>query len=830
MSGTASVKVEGDALAASAKDAFAGSQGGSLSVNLTSQEVLARAETPISVQSVAGGQALARAVAGPAFVALTAADVLNKFTRGVRRIPLDELGVSPVNRRINGPYVHQLGRRILSVEGFTRLRYRNGLCHEPSPDDPLAVARFTNAAAQGSGLLSPVPVKALFGSFGKSHLLSFLQALKSGQVYWNETQDLMLPVAAQQELMEHLQHGMFYEVLAWEAVRDHGPALQALMAADNFDAGFALGQTELQLLRSMREAIVVCRPPVGLTVFDVCLQEVERTLGARWRQEELVCFFNFALTVGAEHLEFLGEVVDTHVDASRLAVRPSDFQSAARLCPKAPWCKVAFLTLQYMSPPHKCVAGPGGRSFGNVLDKTAWARLVALHPDALAGVEVFLRDILARYSFEDLPGLSRRAWITEIPALFTRVATQVVLAADMALVGLKFPKIELKLREMWAATTKLPPPVLAEPAAASETSTGRGASCAGGRGASCAGASGASCSSAQSSTWSATKPDSTPAVSFVAGAAVCDFPTLARSRGITSGVHVRCVRPHEDILADQWGQVTKVEATSLEVAWKTGDGSAESKTVLRACTDVGCLLVGKPPPQSLARADEAKASVQERLLVQAKAVLALPKGLAWTSSSRQAPLDAAAHMVAGAMWQFADAHALGPEDLRVWEKLERKKKVLHFASVASFQARQLVLLPWPAEVLTAKPANVRVEQVCLRVPVDFAGATAELFLLSDLAAAPRTEPTASGDARVLHPFWDILSASKAGQRLVLRREWVEIPLGSAVAKGPLRLKGKGGKRVLKAAIPFLTNETLVSPGDRVWCEVAALEDSDLDES
>ena len=118
----------------------------------------------------------------------------------------------------------------------------------------------------------------------------------------------------------------------------------------------------------------------------------------------------------------------------------------------------------------------------------------------------------------------------------------------------------------------------------------------------------------------------------------------------------------------------------------------------------------------------------------------------------------------------------------------------------------------------------------MRVPVDFAGATAELFLVSDLAAAPRTEPTASGDARVLHPFWDILSANKAGERLVLRREWVEIPLGSAVAKGPLRLKGKGAKRVLKAAIPFLTNRALVSPGDRVWCEVAALEEEVLDES
>ena len=46
VSGTASAKVEGDALAASAKDAFAGSQGGSLSVNPTSQEALARAEAP----------------------------------------------------------------------------------------------------------------------------------------------------------------------------------------------------------------------------------------------------------------------------------------------------------------------------------------------------------------------------------------------------------------------------------------------------------------------------------------------------------------------------------------------------------------------------------------------------------------------------------------------------------------------------------------------------------------------------------------------------------------------------------------------------------------
>ena len=116
-----------------------------------------------------------------------AASVLAKHSKGTQRIPLERMGISPFNRRINGPYVHKLGKRILSVEGFARLRYRSGWCHEPDPADELSVARFTNAAAAGSGLLAPVPMVPLFGSFAKSHLLSFLQALRSGQVYWDQT-------------------------------------------------------------------------------------------------------------------------------------------------------------------------------------------------------------------------------------------------------------------------------------------------------------------------------------------------------------------------------------------------------------------------------------------------------------------------------------------------------------------------------------------------------------------------------------------------------------------------------------------------------------------
>ena len=119
----------------------------------------------------------------------------------------------------------------------------------------------------------------LFGSFAKSHLLSFLQALKCGQIFWNDTRELMLPEPATQELLEHLEHGMFYEVLGWEACEDDGDALRALIASDNFDAGFALGQTEMHLLMHIRLAIVVSRPPVGCTLLDVVRQKVQGMSG-----------------------------------------------------------------------------------------------------------------------------------------------------------------------------------------------------------------------------------------------------------------------------------------------------------------------------------------------------------------------------------------------------------------------------------------------------------------------------------------------------------------------------------------------------------------------
>ena len=46
-----------------------------------------------------------------------AQQALHKYSLGVMRIPLKELGVSPLNRELSGSHVHGIGRRIVSVDG-----------------------------------------------------------------------------------------------------------------------------------------------------------------------------------------------------------------------------------------------------------------------------------------------------------------------------------------------------------------------------------------------------------------------------------------------------------------------------------------------------------------------------------------------------------------------------------------------------------------------------------------------------------------------------------------------------------------------------------------
>ena len=186
--------------------------------------------------------------------------VRSTMTNGITRIKLEDVGISWPGRLINGKHAHRVGRRIVSVEGFVRFRYKNAIAHEWDPADPLRVAKHTNEMALRDPLLAAVPVKPLIATCAKSHLQSWLQALKSGAVYWDDTGELMVPPGHMKSLIDHLENGLYYEVLQWKAVKDHEDAVRQLIAGDNFDAAFALGQTDLALLEAIHASTQVAGP------------------------------------------------------------------------------------------------------------------------------------------------------------------------------------------------------------------------------------------------------------------------------------------------------------------------------------------------------------------------------------------------------------------------------------------------------------------------------------------------------------------------------------------------------------------------------------------
>ena len=88
------------------------------------------------------------------------------MSKGVARIPLEDLGPAVFNRKGNptsGRHCVNLSERMLRVEGFATFRYVAGYCHEPNPDEPLAVCRHGSRMAERDPLLPKLPTRALKG-------------------------------------------------------------------------------------------------------------------------------------------------------------------------------------------------------------------------------------------------------------------------------------------------------------------------------------------------------------------------------------------------------------------------------------------------------------------------------------------------------------------------------------------------------------------------------------------------------------------------------------------------------------------------------------------
>ena len=283
-----------------------------------------------------------------------------------------------------------------------------------------------------------VPLK---GSFAKTHLMAFQQCLLAGNIYWNDTKQLMVGPEGAGQLAEHLKHGMFYQVFSWEGVKQDKAAILSLCQADNFDSAFALGETELQLLKSIHASLHVMRPPVGKNSWDVIRETTAVSCGQRWSQEDLAGVYNFAKVIGDAHLKFLTGTVAIHIPWATLAVRPKDYHDASRMHANLPWVKVALLTAQYFPPEGKTLAGPLGKSYGNLIGKTEWERLSKASEGSLKETEAFLSYLVEHYLKPD--GVPAEKLAVEIPAAFARTARAVLLARDLE-------KDPINLEKVWS--------------------------------------------------------------------------------------------------------------------------------------------------------------------------------------------------------------------------------------------------------------------------------------------------------------------------------------------------------------------------------------------
>ena len=591
---------------------------------------------------------------------------------------------------------------------------------------------------------------------------------------------------------------MFYEVLSWQACKDNAEDLRALIAADNFDAGFALGQTEMHLLQNLRRAIVVARPPPGQSVLDVVRDQVMATSGQQWEESDVLAFFQCAKVLGEEHLEFLAEVVDTHVNVARIAVRPADFASAAALPASVPWLKVALLAAQHMSPEQRWKKGPRGRAFGSSIEKPVWERLKKATPQELAPAEAFVRAVLDRYRLEALPGVSREAGACAIPGLFVRVATAVALSKDLSDLPNQWGRVESRAREYFPTVVAVLPAPVAHGASGGEKQQTHGASC-----------------GAQ-----AAPADEAPALTFVDGKLVPDMAATAPGAGFLPGAAVRCVVAHPGVEVNMVGVVDRIVADRVWIRWEVPQGEKS----LVPCDNLDYIKAdAKPPagagvPKKLAAAELAAQEAQR----EAEARASLPTGTPWTATVLRDTEDGVAAMVTGLLWQLHQVFHVSAEDL-VWSTCPASGASLCHAQ-QKFKAGRLVLIPWPAQVVRSRPEELPDRQLCLPIALKFSTTSAELFLVGPRPREVNEQaPTPSGPVKVVFPFWDIIQARPTeGKPLQFDHELVDMPL-HAYSPGKALLCRKGAtKRTLQARIPFWTNPEDVQIGQRLFVDAKVL--------
>lgn len=372
----------------------------------------AKAGTGLQTPGLAGPQALPAQQQPQIGLVTEEARRVLAMSKGVARVKLEELGPALFNRRgarTCGRHCHDLGRRIITVEGFSTYRYVAGWCHEPDEDDMMAVSRHGNAMADQDPLLPRLPHNALKGVFSKTHLVTFLQLLKAGTHRWAGTDELMVPPASSQasshdELNDVLREGIFMHVFPWSAVRDHYDAIVALMASDNFDHSFGLVDSEVRCLEQVCNAISDIPVPLGSTQWEVVVNQITR-LGSKWSPKDLENFWVFAQTTCKQQMDFIVAVWHFAQCESVLRVESTFFGHLAAVPPALGWTRACLAIAHFLSDREKECTFIGGSYVAGAIKKPqmqATKQFFKDDPSASKANEDFLVKVFGAYYY-DLP-------------------------------------------------------------------------------------------------------------------------------------------------------------------------------------------------------------------------------------------------------------------------------------------------------------------------------------------------------------------------------------------------------------------------------------------
>ena len=278
----------------------------------------------------------------------------NKFTQGVRRMHVEDIGVSEYNRGISWKHVHYVQWQIDNSEGFTRLRYKEATVLSPNPADNESVWRHTKRITDAAGgRLAPPTRRVLHGALAKNHLILGLNCRQHGAIaYENDGSTMKIPPngPGTMELVDTMAHGIYVEVIDYKAAEEDPDGVEYLSMADNLDQAKALPEHEAELLWRVWQQSQQLTAPPGKTHFEVIAADMQLRTAGSWGEEDIVWVYNFAKTMAPPHMKCIRLFHFFHVNATLLRIDVSFFGTLADMVPlQFPWCRVALLVSQYMT-------------------------------------------------------------------------------------------------------------------------------------------------------------------------------------------------------------------------------------------------------------------------------------------------------------------------------------------------------------------------------------------------------------------------------------------------------------------------------------------------